>query len=93
MFMNKTYRLWLVWIIFATVVVTFGFLRGWTTFHKILLVAVVVLGLLQWAGPLLRGRMLRRLKSMSPAEREKFLARFDQKTQGLLRKQLESYDG
>ena len=88
--MNKTYKLWLVWIFFAAVVVTFGFLRGWTTFHKIMLAAVAVLGLLQLAGPLLRGRMLRRLKGMSPAEREKFLARFDQKTRELLRKQLES---
>jgi hypothetical protein len=90
--MNKTYKIWSVWIIFTAVVVTFGFLRGWTMFHKILLVAVVVLGVLQLVGPVLRGRMLRRLKGMLPEEREKFLARFDQKTQALLRKQLESYD-
>jgi len=90
--MNKTQKLWLVWIIVAAVVVTSSFLRGWTKFHKILLAAVVVLGVLQLVGPVLRGRMLRRLKGMSPEEREKFLARFDQKTQELLRKQLESHD-
>jgi len=91
--MNKACKVWLAWIIFVAVAVTSGFLRGWTTFHKILLVAVVVLGVLQWAGPLLRSRMLRRLKGMAPEEREKFLARFDRQTQGLLRTQLESYDG
>jgi hypothetical protein len=90
--MNKTHKLWLVWFILAAVVVTFGFLRGWTTFHKFMLAAVAVLGVLQLAGPALRGRMLRRLKGMSPEEREKFLARFDQKTQALLRKRLEPRD-
>ena len=90
--MNKAYKLWLAWIIFAAVVVTFGFLRGWTTFHKIMVGAVAVLGVLQLVGPVLRGRMLRRLKGMSPEEREKFLARFDPKTQVLLQKRLESYD-
>jgi hypothetical protein len=71
--MTKTHKLWVVWIVAAAVVVTFGFLRGWTTFHKIMLAAVAVLGVLQLAGPALRGRMLRRLKGMSPEERETFL--------------------
>ena len=77
---------------FAAAVVTFGFLRGWTMFHKLGLIAVAVLGVLQLVGSVPRGRMLRRLNGMSPEEREKSLARFDQKTQALLQKQLESYD-
>jgi hypothetical protein len=90
--MNKTYKMWLSWSICAAVVVTFGFLHGWTTFYKILLVGIGVLAILQLVGPALRGRMFRRLKGMTPEEREKFLARLDQKTQVLLRKQLETND-
>ena len=90
--MNKTHKVWLVWFILAALVVTFGFLRGWTTFHKVMLAVVVVLGVLQLVLSAARIQTLRRLQRMSPEEREKFLARFDQKTQALLRKQLESLE-
>ena len=90
--MNKTGKLWLSWMICTAVVVTLGFLRGWTTFHKIVLAVMAVLGVLQLVGPVLRRRMFRRFKSMSPEEQEKFLARFDQNTRARLRKQLESHE-
>jgi len=87
---NKAYKVWTVWFIAAAVAVTSGSLQGWTTLHKIMLAVVAVLGVLQLIGPVLRGRMLRRLQGMPPEECEKFLARFDPKTQARLRKQLES---
>jgi len=90
--MNETYKVWVVWIIPAALVVTFGFLRGWTPFHKIMLAVVAVLGGLQLVLAAARIQMLRHLKGMSPEDREKLLARFDQETQALLRKQLESLE-
>lgn len=87
--MNKTLRLWLAWTALA-VIVAVGSRGGWTGFHKAMLVAVSLLGVLQLVLPALHGRMLRRLKGMSPEQRERFLARFDQKTQALLRKQVEA---
>ena len=88
--MNKTYRNWSAWMFFAVVVVTSGFLRGWTTFEKVMLVAVGVLGILQLVLPTMQGQMRRKLKGMTPEEREKFLARFDHKTQAKLRRQFET---
>ena len=90
--MNKTYKVWLVWFILVALVVTFGSVRGWTTFHKIMLAVVAVLGVLQLVLAAARVQMLRRLRGMPPEEREKFLARLDQKTQALLRKQLASLE-
>jgi len=87
--MNAKYR-WLVWIIAAVLVVTFGFQRGWDTAHKLLLMAVVVLGVFNLVAPALQGRMIQKIKAMPPEEREKFLVRFDQKTQAKLRKQIET---
>jgi len=87
--MNTKYR-WLVLIIAAVLVITFGFQRGWDTTHKILLVVVAVLGVFNLVAPALQGRMIQKMKAMPPEEREKFLARFDQKTQAKLRKQLET---
>ncbi len=88
--MNNAFRLWLAWTALAVMVVTIGSRRGWTGFHEGMLVAVGVLGVLQLVLPALHGRMLRRLKGMSPEQREKFLARLDPKTQRLLRTQAET---
>jgi hypothetical protein len=90
--MNKNLRNWLVWFIATVIVVTSGFLRGWTRFEKVMLIAVGVLGVLQILLPAMQSQMHRKLKGMTPEEREKFLARFDQKTQAMLRKRLEADD-
>ena len=90
--MNKAHKARLAWLVLAIVVVTFGLLHGWTAFDKLMLAVVAGLGALLLAGPALRRRLLRRLRGMSPAEREKFLARFDRKTRELLQQQLESPD-
>ena len=87
--MTTTYR-WLVWFAAATVVVIFGFERGWDTFHKICLVVIVVTGLMNLVAPAMQKRMVQKIKNMPPAEREKFLSQFSEKTREKLRKQLEN---
>jgi len=88
MIRSRTLRLWLVWSAMTTMVVVTGNLRGWPRYHKILLVIAGVLGVLNLVLPRLQSRMLRKLQKMSPAERERFMARFDEKTRTLLQSQL-----
>jgi hypothetical protein len=90
--MKPIYR-WLVWFAAAALTVLFGFERGWDTFHKICLVIIIVLGIFNLITPIMQKRMLHKIKNMPPEEREKFLARFDERTQAKLRKQLETTDG
>lgn len=80
----------LVFAIAAALVIATGFQRGWDTPHKILLAVVVVLGVFGVAVPALQYRMIHKIRAIPPEERDKFLARFDQKTQAKLRKQLET---
>ena len=74
----------------ATVIVTSGFIRGWTALNKILLVMIVLSGLLRLLG-LGHIRKTRRFKAMTPEEREQFFAQQDPKMQHLLREQLERF--
>lgn len=89
--MNATVR-WVIWIVATGMIVAGGFAHGWNPFRKTLLVLVIVVGVLQIVLPILQRRMLRKIKAMPPEEREKFLARFDPRTQERLRKQLEAKD-
>ena len=84
-----TYR-WLVWAIAAALVIATGFQRGWDMNHKILLAMVVALGIFGLVVPVLRSRMIQKIRAMPPEEQDKFLTRFDQKTQAKLRKQIET---
>jgi len=74
--MKKIYIAWLSLLIYTAIVVTLGFRHGWTLFYKLSLVGVIVLAIFQLSIPLIPGQILRRLKKMTPKEREKFLARF-----------------
>ena len=85
-----TYR-WLVWAIAAALIIATGFQRGWDINQKILLAMIVALGVFGLVAPVLRSRMIQKLRAMSPEEQDKFLARFDQKTQAKLRKQMETW--
>jgi hypothetical protein len=85
--MTTTYR-WLVWCAATAMVVIFGFQRGWDTFHRVLLGAVIVLGISNILLPIAQRRMLQKIKNLPPGEREKFLSRFDERTREKLRKQL-----
>ena len=87
--MKATYR-WLICIIAAALIVASGIQHHWDPFHKVLLALIVILALLNILLPILQHRMLQKIKAMPPEEREKFLARFDPKTQAKLRKQLEA---
>lgn len=78
----------LVFALAAALVIGTGFQRGWDTPHMILLAAVVVLGVFGVVVPALQNRMIQKIRAIPPEERDKFLARFDQKTQAKLRKQL-----
>ena len=85
--MSTKYR-WLVWATAAVVTVVFGFLRGWDTLHKIFLIIIIVVGMLNLIMPVFQRRMLQKIKAMPSEEREKFISKFDQRTQAKLRKQL-----
>ena len=85
--MKTTYR-WLVWFAAAAAVIIFGFERGWDAFHKICLAVIILAGLMNIIAPAMQNRMLQKIKNMPPDEREKFLSKFDERTQAKLRKQL-----
>jgi hypothetical protein len=90
--MNPIYR-WLVWSVAAAAVVIFGFEHHWDPFHKFCLGVIIVAGLMNIIAPVMQKRMILKIKNMPPDEREKFLSRFDPKTQAKLRKHLEDAGG
>jgi hypothetical protein len=71
--------------VFMRIPLHWGFIAFWLA----LWLLTVIGECLQWQHPL-HGLMIRRLKSMSPDEREKHLARLDQKTRDSLRKEVET---
>lgn len=79
----------MIWAAATAMVIAGGCMRGWNTLHKTLLVFVIVLGVLQVLLPILSRRMLRKIKALPPEEREKFLSKFDPRTQERLRKQMQ----
>lgn len=59
-------------------------------FQVILLLFLGVLGRALWGGP--PEKLLKRLKQMSPEERDAFLQRLPEQQQQLIQKKLKSYD-
>ena len=87
--MNRIFKGWLSWAILMTTILLFGFMRGWTTFRLVLLVVVAALGLFIVVGSALRSQLIRRVRNMTPEDREKYLTRLDPGTQEAFRKELE----
>jgi hypothetical protein len=79
------------WIILTGVIVPLGFYRGWSSFDYIALGVLAVYGIVLAFSTVGGGFLIRRIATMSPAEREEFMAQFSEEERQELTAKLQDY--
>lgn len=75
------------WALCAVGITVSGFMAEWTIFYKILLGLILLSGVFRLLAAYHR-KQLRRLRAMTPEQREEFLSQFDEKTRTSWKEQI-----